>query len=947
MNPLKQLESAGQSPWLDYVSRRLIQSGEIATLIERDGLKGMTSNPAIFEKSIADSKDYDAALGEFQAAHDHSVTEIYEHLAISDIRGAADALLPVYQATAGVDGYISLEVSPYLAHDQEGTIAEARRLWEQVNRPNLMVKVPATPAGIGAVRALITEGININVTLLFALEAYQQVAEAYISGLEARASHGNPVAGIASVASFFVSRIDSMVDQALDDSLNDGLDAATAAGLRGQIAIANAKLAYAHYEDLIKTGRWLKLAKKGAMPQRLLWASTSSKNPAYPDTLYVDRLIGRDTVNTIPPATMDAFRDHGTAKPDTVCEDAGQAARQLRQLAELGISLGKITDRLLEDGVQQFADAFDRLLGVVARRRATLRSATPSYQFAAGPVAAPIAAAAEEWRRQGKVRRLWARDASLWTGADESRWLGWLDIVADEEDQPGKWRDLAADVADMVITDIVLLGIGGSSLGPEVISAVFASVRRHAARGMIPRFHVQDSTDPAAIAALEAKLSDYRHTLFIVASKSGSTLEPNLFLAYFYNRVQESLIFDAGKQFIAITDPGSALDHQARELKFWHVFYGLPQIGGRYSVLSPFGLAPMAALGIDTARFLATAQQMVRSCGADVPPAENPAVQLGLALGAAARAGRNKLTIYATPGLAALGAWIEQLVAESTGKDGTGIIPVDGEPLAPAGAYGDDRFFLFYALAGESDPAQDHLKADLIAAGHPVAAITVDDPYHLGQEFFRLELATGVACSVMGINPLDQPDVEASKSKTRALTTALEETGFLAPGTPILTEQGVSVYADAANAAALAGATDLQDLLARHFARLHPHDYLALLAFIERTAEHTESLNLLRAALVARRRVATCLGFGPRFLHSTGQAHKGGPASGVFLQITTDDPFDLAIPGHGFSFSAIKAAQAQGDLAVLYERGRRAVRVHVANLGPAWEYFMACALGAV
>jgi len=949
MNPLKQLEAAGQSPWLDYVSRSLIRSGEIATLIERDGLKGITSNPAIFEKSIAATDEYDEALREFQTGpngliHDHSVSEIYEHLAMADIRGAADALLPVYRATNGVDGYISFEVSPYLAHDQEGTIAEARRLWEQVDRPNLMVKVPATAAGIGAIRELIAEGININVTLLFALETYQHVAEAFISGLEARAAVGNPVAGIASVASFFVSRIDSLVDKELDDSVKDGLDAATAAVIKGQIAIANAKLAYAHFEDLVKTRRWLQLAAKGAMPQRLLWASTSSKNPAYPDTLYVDRLIGRDTVNTIPPATMDAFRDHGTAKPDTVFEDTALAARQLRQLAELGVSLGKITDRLLADGVQQFADAFDRLLGAVARRRAALLAGAPRYEFAPGPLAVPIAAAAEEWRARGNVRRLWGRDASLWSGADEAKWLDWLDIVVSEEDQPGKWRDLASDVAEMGITDVVLLGMGGSSLGPEVIASVFDAERRHAIKGIVPSFHVLDSTDPASIAALEARLGDYRHTLFIVSSKSGGTLEPNLFLAYFYHRVAESLIYDAGNRFIAITDPGSSLEHQARALKFWHVFYGLPQIGGRYSVLSPFGLAPMAALGIDTARFLATTEEMVRSCGADVPPAENPAVQLGLALGIAARAGRNKLTIFATKALAGFGAWIEQLVAESTGKDGKAIIPVDGEPIAPADTYGNDRFFLFYSMDGETDAAQNQLKTEAIAAGHAVASINIDGPFHLGQEFFRLEMATAVAGSMMGINPFDQPDVEPSKIKTRALTAAFEETGHLAPENPIFAERGVRVYADPANAAALAGASDLQNLLALHFARLHPNDYVALLAFIERTPEHAADLNSLRAALVTRRRVATCLGFGPRFLHSTGQAYKGGPATGVFVQITADDPFDLPIPDRSLSFSVVKAAQAQGDLAVLYERGRRVLRVHLADLGPAWAYFMENAL---
>ena len=941
MNPLQQLESAGQSPWLDYVSRGLIQSGEIGAMIARDGLKGMTSNPAIFEKSITASSDYDETLCAFQTQGDHSITEIYEHLAILDIQGAADALMPVYQATNAVDGYISLEVSPYLAHDEEATVVEARRLWQQVNRPNLMVKVPATPAGINAIRRLIADGINVNVTLLFALEAYQAVAEAYIAGLESRTALGKHVTGIASVASFFVSRIDNEVDRALEISVKDGLDAATAASLKGQIAIANAKIAYAYYEDLTKTARWSALAAKGAMPQRLLWASTGTKNPAYPDTMYVDQLIGPDTVNTIPPATMDAFRDHGTAKPDTVREGASQAAHQLGHLADLGISLNKITDRLLAEGVSQFADAFDRLLGAVARRRrALLEPSAPRYNLAAGGLAAPLAAASEDWRAKGNIRRLWARDASLWSGADEARWLDWLDIVASEQDQPGKWRDLAADVIERGITDVVLLGMGGSSLGPEVINLTFAGHRNG------PRFHMLDSTDPASVAAIEAQITNYAKTIFIVSSKSGGTLEPNVFLAYFYEKACEKIIYDPGLQFIAVTDPGSAMERHARALKFWHVFYGSPQIGGRYSVLSPFGLAPMAALGIDTAKFLATTREMVRASGPDAPPAENPAVQLGLAMGVGQQAGRNKLTFFATKGIKGLGAWVEQLVAESTGKNGVAIIPLEGEPLAPVSAYGDDRFFLFYAMAGESDPAQAALKSALIAAGHPVADVLVESPYHLGQEFFRLEIATAVAGAVMGINPFDQPDVEAAKIKARTLTDAFEETGKLPAESPIYRENGVTIFADPANAAALGSTASLQDILTRQFARIEPHDYVALLAFIDRTPAHNDALNQLRAALVARHHVATCLGFGPRFLHSTGQAYKGGPSTGVFLQITVDDARDLAIPGHRFSFGVVKAAQAQGDLGVLYERGRRALRVHLANLGPAWSYFLTAALAA-
>ncbi len=914
MNPLKQLESAGQSPWLDYVSRDLVTSGEIATLIARDGLKGMTSNPTIFEKSITSSPLYDAAIRALLAKGDQTPTALYEHLAIEDIQAAADALLPVYKATKAVDGYISLEVSPYLAHDTAATIAEARSLWARVNRPNLMVKVPATPEGIPAIRELIAAGINVNVTLLFALDAYKAVAEAYLEGLEHRASLGNPVDHIASVASFFVSRIDAALDPVLDKSL------------QGKIAIANAQLAYAWFEELTAGSRWNALAGKGAHPQRLLWASTSSKNHAYPDTIYVDRLVGADTVNTIPPATMDAFRDHGTAEKDAIKQNIAQAPALLQQLEDHGISLPAITDRLLTDGVKQFADAFDRLLGAVAHKRALILNGPTNQLIHPGPLGAILDKTIEQWRAAGDIRRLWAKDATLWTGTAESHWLGWLDTVDNELDQPGKWRDLRDDVRERGITDIVLLGMGGSSLGPEVLNHTFA--------GRVgPRFHMLDSTDPASVAAVEAEITDYPRTLFIVSSKSGSTLEPNIFLAYFHAKVLTELgPDDAGQNFIAITDPGSSLEKQARQLRFWHIFYGEPAIGGRYSVLSAFGLAPAAALGIDVPKFLALTRQTVIGSGKDVPPAENDAVKLGLAWGLAAKSGRDKLTIIATPSLASLGAWIEQLVAESTGKNGQAIIPIDGEPLSEAGRYGQDRFFLFYRLGAEKDLGQEKVKAELIALGHPVAEITVKDAYHLGQEFFRLEIATAVAGSLLGINPFDQPDVEASKLKTRALTDAYEQTGKLPAETPVFTAPGISIFADAPNAAAIAGATTLEELLAAHLNRAHPGDYVALLAYIHRIQPHTDRLNSLRAALLRARGLASALGFGPRFLHSTGQAYKGGSNNGVFIQITVADQLRLPIPGRKFTFAVVKAAQAQGDLAVLYDRNRRAIRVHLDNL---------------
>jgi transaldolase/glucose-6-phosphate isomerase len=926
MNPLKQLETCGQSPWLDYLKRSLIAKGELHTLIERDGLKGVTSNPSIFEKAIGDSDEYADAIKRFEAESDRSIAAIYEHLAIADIRAAADVLRPVYDQTKGRDGYISLECSPYLANDTDATIVEAMHLWEAVAHPNLMVKVPATPAGIPAIRELIGRGININITLLFSVDVYEQVVEAYLSGLEALKRAGGDVSKVGSVASFFVSRIDSAVDKQLDKLA----DKQAAEQFRAKVAIANAKIAYARYKVLFSGPRWESLAAVGAKTQRLLWASTSTKNPAYKDTMYVEALIGRDTVDTIPPATMDAFRDHGLATPDTVEQDVAGARALLSDLEQRGISLNKITEELVKDGVQQFADAFDKLFGAIARRRRALFEGDQAgFEINAGSseMEAAFQAESETWRKSGRIRQLWAGDKAVWTATDEDKWLGWLDIASKELPDVDRLQRLAEDVKRRAFTDIVLLGMGGSSLGPEVFAETFG------VQGGWPRFHVLDSTDPAQIGTLERAI-DLDKSLFIVSSKSGSTLEPNIFMDYFLDRVGKVRgKAKTGEHFVAVTDPGSSMEKRAKELGFAHIFYGVPSIGGRYSVLSKFGLVPAAAMGLDVKRLLEAAQQMQRGCGPDVPPAENPGVQLGVALGIAAkRFGRDKVTIVASPAIADFGAWLEQLLAESTGKHGLGLIPLAGEPLATPDRYGKDRFFAYLELDGQSDPSQRKAVEALERAGHPVARIRVKDIWHIGQEFFRWETATAVAGAIIGINPFDQPDVEASKDKTRALTAEYEKTHRFSEETPVFQENGVAVYADPRNAAELGRHNTLSGYLKSHLGRVHAGDYVALLAYIERDDAHTAVLDAMRVNIRDKTQAATCLGYGPRFQHSTGQAYKGGPNSGVFLQITCDDPADIDVPGHSYSFGVVKAAQARGDLEVLVERDRRAMRVHLKNV---------------
>ncbi len=936
-NPLTQLQTFGQSIWLDYIRRDLLKSGELQRLITEDGLRGMTSNPAIFEKAIAGSTQYQDFLDSLAGRTDLDAKGRYELLAIRDIQDAADLLRPVYQSTKKRDGYVSLEVSPYLAHDTNGTLDEARRLWKTVARENVMIKVPGTAEGIPAFRRLISEGININVTLLFAQGVYEQVAAAFIDGVEKFAATGGDVSKIASVASFFISRIDSLVDSLVSEKLKSETDLARKAklqGILGKVAIANGKLTYEAYQRIFSAPRWKALAAKGAQTQRVLWASTSTKNPNYRDVLYVEEMIGPDTVNTAPPATIDAFRDHGKPR-QSLTENLDGARKTMADLAGVSISMKEVTDKLTADGVRLFADAFDTLLAAVEKN--TKRTTTPTPQVnrqsatLPGDLDAAVKKNLSDWRASGKVRRLWQHDASLWTNEDEAKWLGWLGITDEQIAAAGQLKAFADEIKSSGFSDILLLGMGGSSLCPEVLALTFPQTPG------FPRLHILDSTDPAQIRSTEKKV-DLAKTLFIVSSKSGSTLEPNIYKQYFFERVQQTVGADkAGSRFIAITDPGSKMQRVAERDRFRHIFYGLPSIGGRYSALSNFGMVPAAAMGLDTGKFLQRTKEMVEACKASTPVEQNPGVMLGLIMGSAAKLGRDKITLVTSPGIGDLGAWLEQLIAESTGKLGKGIIPVDREELGAPEVYGNDRLFAYVRLDGAPDAAQDAKVAALEKAGHPVVRIALSDIYNLGQEFFRWEIATAVAGSILGINAFNQPDVEASKIVTKQLTSEYESKGSLPAEKPIVEEAGFKLFTDDKNAADFAKAAGtgsggaLKSYLRAHLARLGAGDYFAVLGYIEMNAEHESLLQGLRMAVRDRKRVATVLGFGPRFLHSTGQAYKGGPNSGVFLQITCDDAKDLPVPGQKYTFGVVKAAQARGDFQVLADRKRRALRVHLGS----------------
>jgi transaldolase / glucose-6-phosphate isomerase len=549
-------------------------------------------------------------------------------------------------------------------------------------------------------------------------------------------------------------------------------------------------------------------------------------------------------------------------------------------------------------------------------------------------LAQAVNATLEDWKANDKAKRLWARDPSLWTNTDEANWLGWLDIAERQLSNLPRFQQIAEEIRAAGFTHALLLGMGGSSLCVEVLKLTFGKVVDY------PEILVLDSTDPAQIRAIEARLN-LAKTIFIVSSKSGSTLEPNIFKQYFFERVKQAVgpapagrgAAEAGKRFLAITDPGSKMQQVAKADGFRHIFYGVPSIGGRYSALSDFGMIPGAIQGFDTGKFLDRAQEMARSCAAGVPADENPGVVLGAILGTLQKLGRDKVTIFTSPGIADLGAWLEQLLAESTGKDGKGLIPVARERIGSPDVYGSDRVFVYLRLESRPDPAQDASVDAIEKAGQPVVRIAVPDVYALAREFFRWEFATAVAGSVIGINAFNQPDVEASKIETRKLTEQYEKSGSLPPETPLLQDGGIKLFTDARNAAALKQAATrdatLAGYLRAHLARLRAGDYFALLAYLQMNDANAARLQSIRHAVRDNRRVATCLGFGPRFLHSTGQAYKGGTNSGVFLQITCDDAADLPVPGQRYTFGVVKAAQARGDFQVLAERNRRALRVHL------------------
>jgi transaldolase / glucose-6-phosphate isomerase len=867
---LAALTAAGTSVWLDQIRRGMITSGELGRLVREDSLRGVTSNPAIFEKAILGSTDYDEQVAEL-AAQGHDAHRIAQEIAIKDVQLAADVLRPVWEDADGADGFVSLEVEPALAHDTDATLAQVRDFWQRVDRPNLMVKIPGTEAGVPAIEQATAEGVNVNVTLLFSVEAYESVCEAYIRGCERRDGDYPH-----SVASFFVSRVDTEVDKRLADLGREDL--------RGTAAIANARAAYMRFKQIFLGERFAALRDAGCPVQRPLWASTGVKDPHYPETKYVESLVAPHTVNTMPVPTLLACKEQLDVTGATADQDP---SAELVALADAGIDMGDVTAKLLRDGIAKFVEPFDKLVegveltreGIVTGRPPTIRSSIPDELEPA------LIAKIEQGQAEGVAKRVWQRDESLWGGPgvpEIGNRLGWLTISEKMLEHAPELNAFVEQVKADGMTDAVLLGMGGSSLGPEVIRRSY---------GQIPgalRLHVLDSTDPGAVLGVERSV-DLETTLFIVSSKSGGTLETLSHMRYFYERTGGD-----GRRFVAVTDPGSPLVDLARERGFREVFENDPDIGGRYSVLSYFGLVPAALAGVNVEALLHRAQVAEQNCTHFDSSSSNSGLWLGMVMGELAARGRDKATFVVSEPISSFGLWVEQLIAESTGKQGKGILPVAGEPLGDPDVYGDDRVFAYLRDPDNADPDTDAKLEALARAGHPTLTLAVHGPADLGRIFFFAEFAVAVAGWALGINPFDQPNVQEAKDNTARV---LREGADAPP-------------------------SELAPIL-----QASPPRYIAVVGYVTPSDEFDAAVEELRVKLRDRTKATTTFGYGPRYLHSTGQYHKGGPPNGVFLQLYRRSDEDVEIPEAGYSFEHLKNAQALGDAQTLRQHGLEVVRI--------------------
>jgi len=931
MNNLVELLACGQSYWLDNLARKKITGGELKKRVTEQGLRGITSNPSIFHKSITGSTDYDEDIREL-VMKGFTPRQIYDALTIKDVQDACDILKPVYDSSGGTDGFVSLEVSPYLACNTQGSIEEARRLYKLVNRLNCLIKIPGTKEGVPAIEQLLYEGININVTLLFSIERYAEVANVYISAVRRRVAEGKPVNNIASVASFFLSRIDVLADQLLSQHIIPGEESKSTNPqlLFGKAGIASARLAYQRFKKLFGSAEWKKMEREGAQVQRPLWASTSNKDPLYSDVRYVEALIGTDTVNTLPDETIDAFADHGKLIKDTIEDDIDGAVRIFEDLKKTGIDIDAVTWELEHDGIRKFIEPFDQLMAALAEKRTKmLEGGIAAQAISYGALKKEIETVYTSADEKQVGMRLYHKDPYLWkTDLEQAKMIsenmGWITLPDDFTDVTEVIMSFSRKIKEEGYKHAVLLGMGGSSLCSEVARETFGT------KEGFPELHVLDNTDPAAILGIEKQI-DLEKTLFIVATKSGGTMETLSFFRYFYDQLEKKGKVNTGDNFVAITDAGSPLVKIAGDYKFRKIFINAPGIGGRYSVLSDFGLLPMALMGIDIKTIMSDARQMKVNCDACVPAANNPGISLGLTLGICQRHGRDKVTFILSSSISSFGYWVEQLLAESTGKEGKGLIPVNGETLGNPGDYGNDRVFVHMYLPADDNVADEQKLKALEDAGHPVVRIFVPDKTALGGEYYRWEIAVAVAGMVLGINPFNQPNVEESKKNTNNLLDDWKKDGNFKKAEPIFRNEDFSIYGSKAIKELEEKKYEQTDEFISAFTALaQSGDYIAFLPYFMLTDERAKMIQAWRMYVRDKLKTATTLLNGPRYLHSTGQLHKGGPDSGLYILLVDNESRELPIPGEKFGFSILHEAQSLGDFRSLDDKGRRVIRI---NLG--------------
>jgi len=914
MNNSIQLHEIGQSVWLDNIDRRVLINGEMSRMVEEGHIWGVTSNPSIFQKAITSSQGYQSRI-QAMSWLGLNAKQIYEGLVVRDIRDTADILLPIYEKTGRKDGYVSIEVDPDLADKAEETTTEAERLWKLVDRPNVMIKIPATDAGIFAIRETIAKGINVNVTLIFAVNRYKEVIDAYYSGLERRTDTGMEISGIHSVASFFISRIDGKVDKILGEMIANfpGNEEELSVNF-GKAAINNALIAYDEFNKSIRTDRFNTLQNKGANIQRPLWASTSTKDPKYSDILYVQELVLPDTVNTMPDATLSAFLDHGKGVSIDFGEAVERARKQLDFLDSIQIDLAKVTRELEREGVMAFSSSQENLLKDIEGFRAKFFQEIPTFSK-------NLATEIGNLQKSNFASRLCAHDVDLWpaekAGKEEiAIRLDWLEAPIQDLEIVNRVTELREELIKVGFTHAVVIGMGGSSLAPEVFGML---AKEYGITGGLD-LSILDTTSPDQVMEKRNEIR-LEKTIFFVSSKSGGTSEMDACFRYFWKELEELGVNDPGGHFIAITDPGTALEKLANEKNFRKSFRANPNVGGRYSALIEFGLIPAMVAGIDGERLLQSARDMMIDCTDQSSTITNPGILLGTLLATAYESGRNKLTIIADPPLVPIGAWIEQLIAESSGKDGKGILPVSDEPLMDPPNYGEDRFFVYL----NSDNSYQEFTQSLIEYGHPVVNFYIDEIYQLGAEFYRWEMATAVACSFIGVNAFDQPNVQLSKNITKEMISEYKRNRNIREGNPVFHNDLVSIYGEHLG---LENFNDASTII-QNFLNLAGNDgFIAINAFVARNFANLTNLQTLREKILGSTGLAVTLGFGPRFLHSTGQLHKGGKNNGLFIIITSESESDIDIPNEGMTFGTLLQAQAIGDMRALQQQNRRVMRIH-------------------